>query len=612
MALNNVTTAISDGGSGGGNFDLNIDAEKFYYGYKIVENNFQAFDNLSNAVLSITAKVNSLGVNFSNISSKIKNDNSELNDMYNRMISFKKTLERIDPSNALLFSNLDVIMYATFGGDITETDLALYGENCKQIYENAINKDPKDLTNLEKFILNSYVPLPESFNNGLKLQEYIKLEKQYAQVSKAYQEIQSKIYNITRNYRGPMPDEQVAKVKTLVAKRDEYLNNMSSIRNRKDELRTELIDAGLIEKNSKESFTEAGKQLWSSFTDIFKTGGDLGGILVETDEFLNELISTGAVLSENVLAAGFNIIEDASSGLEIVLATGSTPFTLGYDGIKSLYSSLAGTEFSSYTKAFWNQVVLDIDYDVTGSMTESWYNDFLLGKIINDNSAIKYDSAAAKSVTNTVKTPLKIAAAALLGYLTGGSTIALVSSGFLQGSGETAKESLNSGSMNVSKVVNSYLGGAEGAANWFFYGRTADNIINALKNKIIPSPYLDNPNKRNIIEATDDVLNKLINTNPETIKNVLSSTISKPNIYISTLGHLCGEIKTELDNGEIEYDKLGIEIVKRISISVFGEYFRYLKAPDVNIEETDEIETDVKYPNTIEEIEVPDVIDITD
>lgn len=612
MALNNVTTAISDGGSGGGNFDLNIDAEKFYYGYKIVENNFQAFDNLSNAVLSITAKVNSLGVNFSNISSKIKNDNSELNDMYNRMISFKKTLERIDPSNALLFSNLDVIMYATFGGDITETDLALYGENCKQIYENAINKDPKDLTNLEKFILNSYVPLPESFNNGLKLQEYIKLEKQYAQVSKAYQEIQSKIYNITRNYRGPMPDEQVAKVKTLVAKRDEYLNNMSSIRNRKDELRTELIDAGLIEKNSKESFTEAGKQLWSSFTDIFKTGGDLGGILVETDEFLNELISTGAVLSENVLAAGFNIIEDASSGLEIVLATGSTPFTLGYDGIKSLYSSLAGTEFSSYTKAFWNQVGLDIDYDVTGSMTESWYNDFLLGKIINDNSAIKYDSAAAKSVTNTVKTPLKIAAAALLGYLTGGSTIALVSSGFLQGSGETAKESLNSGSMNVSKVVNSYLGGAEGAANWFFYGRTADNIINALKNKIIPSPYLDNPNKRNIIEATDDVLNKLINTNPETIKNVLSSTISKPNIYISTLGHLCGEIKTELDNGEIEYDKLGIEIVKRISISVFGEYFRYLKAPDVNIEETDEIETDVKYPNTIEEIEVPDVIDITD
>ena len=52
--------------------------------------------------------------------------------------------------------------------------------------------------------------------------------------------------------------------------------------------------------------------------------------------------------------------------------------------------------------------------------------------------------------------------------------------------------------------------------------------------------------------------------------------------------------------------------ILQLHISVFGEYFRYLKAPDVNIEETDEIETDVKYPNTIEEIEVPDVIDITD
>ena len=132
MALNNVTTAISDGGSGGGNFDLNIDAEKFYYGYKIVENNFQAFDNLSNAVLSITAKVNSLGVNFSNISSKIKNDDSELNDMYNRMISFKKTLERIDSSNALLFSSLDTKLYGEFGEEITETDIALNDDELKE------------------------------------------------------------------------------------------------------------------------------------------------------------------------------------------------------------------------------------------------------------------------------------------------------------------------------------------------------------------------------------------------------------------------------------------------------------------------------------------------
>ena len=132
MALNNVTTAISDGGSGGGNFDLNIDAEKFYYGYKIIEKKTPVFDELSNTVLSIIDKVNSLGVNFSNISSKIKNDNSELNDMYNRMISFKKTLERIDTSNALLFSSLDTKLYADFSEEVTETDLALNEDKVKK------------------------------------------------------------------------------------------------------------------------------------------------------------------------------------------------------------------------------------------------------------------------------------------------------------------------------------------------------------------------------------------------------------------------------------------------------------------------------------------------
>ena len=132
MALNSVTTAISDGGSGGGNFDLNIDAEKFYYGYKIIEKETPVFDELSNTVLSITDKVNSLGVNFSNISSKIKKDNSELNDMYNRMISFKKTLERIDTSNALLFSSLDTKLYADFSEEVTETDLALNEDKVKK------------------------------------------------------------------------------------------------------------------------------------------------------------------------------------------------------------------------------------------------------------------------------------------------------------------------------------------------------------------------------------------------------------------------------------------------------------------------------------------------
>lgn len=610
MALNNVTTAISDGGNGGGNFDLNIDAEKFYYGYKIIEKETPVFDELSNTVLSITAKVNSLGVNFSNISNKIKNDNSELNDMYNRMISFKKTLERIDSSNTILFSNLDVIVCATFGGDITETDLALYGENCKQIYENAKNKDPKDLTNLEKLILNSYVPLPESFNNGLKLQEYIGLEKQYEEVNKDYQEIQSKIYNITRNYRGPMPEEQVAKVKTLVAKRDEYLKNMNSIKNKKDELRTELIDAGLIEKTSKESFTEAGKQLWNSFTDIFKTGGDLGGILVETDEFLSELHATGTVIRTNVEAGAVKVLEYVADGVIMVGGGLATIGTGAYDGVNSLYCKLSGADFSSATSTMWNGIMNEIAVDTTGKLYNSFYNS-QIGQYINNTSALKYDSAGAIAVREVSTTATEAATIIVITAATGGTAAPVVAAGvgFLEGTGKAAESRFSTGNKSAEDIAMSYLAGGRTAANWYMYSGLVNKAFEYAPK--LPE-YLEkienfgnNPDTRQKLNPSQ-YFNNAKNTITNNGKDIITSTFSKPNVYVSTAGNVCKNIENQLNKtGEINYTLVGVEILKRAvigSAAEFGVYYNNIANTEIPI--IDSI--------PIEEIEVPEVIDITD
>lgn len=73
MALSNVTTAVSDGGTSGGKLDMDINAESFYTAYKTIENVYEPFDSLSSAVSSISAAVSALGVNFSSISTKIKN-----------------------------------------------------------------------------------------------------------------------------------------------------------------------------------------------------------------------------------------------------------------------------------------------------------------------------------------------------------------------------------------------------------------------------------------------------------------------------------------------------------------------------------------------------------
>ena len=41
MALSNVTTAVSDGGTSGGKLDMDINAESFYTAYKTIENVYE-------------------------------------------------------------------------------------------------------------------------------------------------------------------------------------------------------------------------------------------------------------------------------------------------------------------------------------------------------------------------------------------------------------------------------------------------------------------------------------------------------------------------------------------------------------------------------------------
>lgn len=140
MALSNVTTAVSDGGTSGGKLDMDINAESFYTAYKTIENVYESFDSLSSAVSSISAAVSALGVNFSSISTKIKTDSKELSDMCVRMKAFKTTLEKVDSSNALLFAEMDLTMFENFGEDMSETDQALYIEKCTMIYNLAVKK----------------------------------------------------------------------------------------------------------------------------------------------------------------------------------------------------------------------------------------------------------------------------------------------------------------------------------------------------------------------------------------------------------------------------------------------------------------------------------------
>lgn len=108
-----------------------------------------------------------------------------------RMKAFKTTLEKVDSSNALLFAEMDLTMFENFGEDMSETDQALYIEKCTMIYNLAVKKDPEDLTELEKNII-------ENLDPYMKLNKYIDAENKYNEVNAKYEDLNSQIYNLSR------------------------------------------------------------------------------------------------------------------------------------------------------------------------------------------------------------------------------------------------------------------------------------------------------------------------------------------------------------------------------------------------------------------------------
>lgn len=107
---------------------------------------------------------------------------------------------------------MDLTMFENFGEDMSETDQALYIEKCTMIYNLAVKKDPEDLTELEKNII-------ENLDPYMKLNKYIDAENKYNEVNAKYEDLNSQIYNLSRT-NGALADEDAKKLASLVKERD--------------------------------------------------------------------------------------------------------------------------------------------------------------------------------------------------------------------------------------------------------------------------------------------------------------------------------------------------------------------------------------------------------
>lgn len=538
MALSNVTTAVSDGGTSGGKLDMDINAESFYTAYKTIENVYEPFDSLSSAVSSISAAVSALGVNFSSISTKIKTDSKELSDMCVRMKAFKTTLEKVDSSNALLFAEMDLTMFENFGEDMSETDQALYIEKCTMIYNLAVKKDPEDLTELEKNII-------ENLDPYMKLNKYIDAENKYNEVNAKYEDLNSQIYNLSRT-NGALADEDAKKLASLVKERDALKSGWLELKTNKESLRSELIDMGVLEMTAGESLEAAGKQLWGNFTDMFKTGGDLGAFLVEADEFMSALEATGAVVATNVIAGVGKVSEYIIDGV-IMVGTGVASAGTGlYDGINAAYSGITGSKYTSATKSMWNKTMDLISNDTTGDIYNSFYQTGL-GEMINNTSALKYDSAGATAVKDVSIKATEVIAATAVTVATGGAAAPFVAAGigFLEGTGKTAEERFSAGNREVKDIGLAFLGGVGKASEWYGYGQVGSNIYNGAKN------FLTKNVSQKITEETlKESFKTAGKSNLKVLGEAVKKTFTTADVYLDSAAAVANAVTTKITTGE--------------------------------------------------------------
>ena len=196
------------------------------------------------------------------------------------------------------------------------------------------------------------------------------------------------------------------------------------------------------------------------------------------------LVSTGAVISSSVVSGGAKLVEHVSDGLT---------WTAGkiVDGFFNVAAFGAGF-FSKDAKEsiletkndFDSSVREHIARDQVGEFNQAFYENTKLGRIINKNSYIKYDSDAAKTIQNVTTTTVEIGLATAATVLTGGmaapAAAAVVGTvGFMNSVGESAEKHYNAPEVSDNAEVDILLDGVVGAIEWYSYGKLGANAVGA-------------------------------------------------------------------------------------------------------------------------------------
>lgn len=519
---------------------ISLNSEAIYSGYQSVNYAKKSMSSLfsllsaNNVDYSLIAN---LGFDYQSIINNLNEQYNKLTDYSSRLLKVKNILLKADPNNEYLFQQIDLqFIGMDMGDNPSETDLIAYFNTMKNVYYTAKGKDVNELSDFEKAIIKNYEE-----SGYADFDEYQNLMSEISQLKAEYSEANKQVqmgaglggYSVSTDFE--KYNENQNRLIELTKKLDE-LESRSSF------LEKNLKEKGLIELSGWEELKVAGSKYIDTLKD-FKNN-IVNGEFEEAHDNIKTLQATNAVVLGKVTSGILKIGELIQDGTIMLETTGASVITLGIDAV-------FGT---NYTDDMWESTMDYVAIDQVGNIEKVFYENTSLGKELNDESILKYNSKGAESIKNASKKVGEIAAATAITVATGGAAAPLVAAGigFLEGTGQGGEkyfsmtdENGNYTNRSVKDIGLSYLEGIQKGAEWYVSGQVGSGIYSGVKSFVNPA------------SITREVASRATGN---TFKDAVVNTIKLPDMYVDFAAATAKAGAGYITNGKVNWKDYAFEM----------------------------------------------------
>ena len=575
---------------------ISLNSEAIYSGYQSVNYAKKSMSSLfsllsaNNVDYSLIAN---LGFDYQSIINDLNEQYNKLTDYSSRLLKVKNILLKADPNNEYLFQQIDLqFIGMDMGDNPSETDLIAYFNTMKNVYYTAKGKDVNELSDFEKAIIKNYEE-----SGYADFDEYQELISEISQLKAEYSEAKKQV-KMGAGLGGYSVSTDSEKYNENQNRLIELTKKLDELESRSSFLEKNLKEKGLIELSGWEELKVAGSKYIDTLKD-FKNN-IVNGEFEEAYDNIKTLQATNAVVLEKVTSGILKIGELIQDGTTMLKTTGASIITLGIDAV-------FGT---NYTDDMWESTMDYVAIDQVGNIEKVFYENTSLGKELNDESILKYNSKGAESIKNASKKVGEIAAATAITVATGGTAAPLVAAGigFLEGTGQGGEkyfsmtdENGNYTNRSVKDIGLSYLEGIQKGAEWYISGQVGSGFYNGVKSFVNPA------------SITREVASRATGN---TFKDAVVNTIKLPDMYVDFAAATAKAGTGYITNGKVNWKDYAFELGFAVLGNFAGELLSAAAANKTFVKNIDEqiarANIASKETGTVSQIKIHSIEDLTD